>query len=77
MAQNAKTYLLGTGVEMTVDQTAKKLTLEIDLSQEYGPTGTGASEMIASTGSYQLIPGFPGLKVTAMVIKPYPKVKEK
>lgn len=62
---------LGVNTEVTVD--GDFLMLKIDLRERNGATSTANSEMVSSTGGYQYVPGHPDLKVSAMVIKPYPK----
>ena len=44
-------------VEMKVSEDGTKLTIEVDLTQEFGPSKSGKTIVIASTEGNQTIPG--------------------
>ena len=58
-------------VEMKVDGT--KLTIVVDLSQEFGLSSSGKSVTIASTEGNVAVPGFEEVKIGLNVYKPRPK----
>lgn len=48
-------------VKMTVD--GDKLTIEIDLTKDFGLSKTGKTSVVASTGGFAEVDGKPGLKL--------------
>lgn len=60
-----------TNTKMSV--TGDILTIEIDLAQRHGASGSGKSETVASTGGNQDLEGYPGIKVGVNVFKMLPK----
>ncbi len=58
-------------VEMKVD--GNKLTIVVDLSQEFGLSSSGKSVTIASTEGNVAVPGFEEVKIGLNVYKPRPK----
>ena len=58
-------------VEMKVDGT--KLTIVVDLSQEFGLSSSGKSVTIASTEGNVAVPGSEEVKIGLNVYKPRPK----
>lgn len=53
----AQSFPLGTkGVNAKLSADGKKLTIEIDMTKNYGLSGSGKNEIIASTGGNQPIP---------------------
>ena len=57
-----------TNVETQVE--GNKLTIIIDLSKEYGPTGSGKSTKVASSDGNMAIPGREEIKLGINVYKP-------
>lgn len=58
-------------VEMKVD--GNKLTIVVDLSQEFGLSSSGKSVTIASTEGNVAVPGDEEVKIGLNVYKPRPK----
>jgi len=56
-----------TNVESKV--TGSKLTIEIDLSQEFGRSKSGKTITIASTGGFQAVKGQDGISMNINVCK--------
>ena len=55
-------------INMTVK--GKKLTIEVDLSKEFGVSSSGKSIIIASTEGNQPIGGMPEVKIGLNIYKP-------
>ena len=66
MAQTKQT--IGQNIEMSVE--GNKLTLTIDLSQQFGISGSGKSQIIASTGGNVSVPGNESVKIGVNVYRP-------
>ncbi|HEY4036173.1 MAG TPA: hypothetical protein VGL94_19615 [Ktedonobacteraceae bacterium] len=58
-------------VEIKVD--GDKLTIIVDLSQEFGLSSSGKSVTIASTEGNVVVPGYEEVKIGLNVYKPRPK----
>jgi len=58
-------------VEIKVD--GNKLTIIVDLSQEFGPSSSGKSITVASTEGNVSVPGTEEVKIGLNVYKPRPK----
>jgi hypothetical protein len=58
-------------VEIKVD--GDKLTIFVDLSQEFGLSSSGKSVTIASTEGNVVVPGYEEVKIGLNVYKPRPK----
>jgi hypothetical protein len=56
--QNVKTTVKGT-----------KLTIEIDLSQDFGPSTSGKTNIIATTSGFTSIEGAPGVSLGLNVVR--------
>jgi hypothetical protein len=59
---------MATNIETVVE--GDKLIITIDLSKEYGPTGSGKSTKIASSDGNMAVPGREDIKVGLNVYKP-------
>ena len=66
MAQTKQT--VGQNVEMSLE--GNKLTLTIDLSRQFGISGSGKSHIIASTGGNVSVPGNEAVKIGVNVYRP-------
>ena len=66
MAKTRQT--VGQNIEMSVE--GNKLILTIDLSQQFGISGSGKSTIIASTGGNVSLPGNESIKVGVNVYRP-------
>ena len=66
MAQTKQT--VGQNIEMSVE--GNKLTLTIDLSQQFGVSGSGKSTIIASTGGNVSVLGNETVKIGVNVYRP-------
>lgn len=66
MAQTKQT--VGQNVEMSLE--GNKLILTIDLSQQFGISGSGKSTIIASTGGNVSVPGNEDVKIGVNVYRP-------
>ena len=66
MAQTKQT--VGQNVEMSLD--GNKLTITIDLSKQFGISGSGKSTIIASTGGNVSVPGNEAVKIGVNVYRP-------
>lgn len=63
--KDSKNVELGTNVNATVE--GDTLTLVFDLSQDHGPTKSGKTHMIATTGGFAAVPGHDGVIVSLNV----------
>lgn len=59
---------VGQNVEMSLD--GNKLTITIDLSKTFGISGSGKSQIIASTGGNVSVPGNESVKIGLNVYRP-------
>lgn len=66
MAQTKQT--VGQNVEMSLE--GNKLTVTIDLSREFGISGSGKSRIVASTGGNVSVPGNESVKIGVNVYRP-------
>lgn len=66
MAQTKQT--VGQNVEMSLE--GNKLTITIDLSKQFGISGSGKSHIIASTGGNVSVPGNEAVKIGVNVYRP-------
>jgi len=66
MAQTKQT--VGQNVEMSLE--GNKLTITIDLSKTFGISGSGKSQIIASTGGNVSVPGNESVKIGLNVYRP-------
>ena len=66
MAQTKQT--IGQNVEMSLD--GNKLTITIDLAKQFGISGSGKSQIIASTGGNVSVPGNEAVKIGVNVYRP-------
>ncbi len=66
MAQTKQT--VGQNVEMSLE--GNKLTITIDLSRQFGISGSGKSHIIASTGGNVSVPGNEAVKIGVNVYRP-------
>ena len=66
MAQTKQT--VGQNVEMSLE--GNKLTITIDLSKQFGISGSGKSQIIASTGGNVSVPGNEAVKIGVNVYRP-------
>ncbi len=64
----AQTTQVGQNIEMSVE--GNKLTLTIDLSQQFGISGSGKSTIIASTGGNVSVLGNESVKIGVNVYRP-------
>lgn len=48
----------------------KKLTIVIDLDADHGPSKSGKTQVVATTGGNADVPGFPGFKLGINCYKP-------
>lgn len=55
-------------VQMTVN--GNKLTIEVDLDQNFGPSSSGKSDTIATTEGSVSVPGYDQIKVGLNIYKP-------
>lgn len=46
-----------------------KLIIEVDLSQNFGPSSTGKTNRVASSGGFMAIDGMPGMSLSLNVAK--------
>jgi hypothetical protein len=54
---------VGSNVTLAVSPDGKKLTIEIDLTRDLGPSSTGKTRMVATTKGNAEVPGHPALKL--------------
>ena len=66
MAQTKQ--IVGQNIEMSVE--GNKLTLTIDLSQQFGTSGSGKSTIIASTNGNVSVPSDESIKIGVNVYRP-------
>ena len=66
MAQTKQ--MVGQNIEMSLE--GNKLTLTIDLSKQFGISGSGKSHIIASTGGNVSVPGNESVKIGVNVYRP-------
>jgi len=66
MAQTKQT--VGQNVEMSLD--GNKLTITVDLSKQFGVSGSGKSQIIASTGGNVSVPGNEAVKIGLNIYRP-------
>ncbi len=66
MAQTKQT--VGQNVEMSLD--GNKLIIIVDLSKTFGVSGSGKSQIIASTGGNVSVPGNESVKIGVNVYRP-------
>lgn len=57
------TTTVGTNVRLVVSPDGKTLTIEIDLTKEFGPSSTGKTIIVASSQGNADIPGKPGFRL--------------
>lgn len=57
-------------VTMKVDSKKKELTITVDLSKEFGKSGSGKNIIIASTEGNTSIDGTDGVKIGLNIYKP-------
>ena len=68
VAEEREVSMSGENVSMRVDGSI--LVIEIDLSQSLGPSSSGKSEIIATSGGNIPVPGLPEVKVGLNVFRP-------
>lgn len=67
MAQG-NTQTVGQNVELRLD--GNKLTITVDLSKQLGISGSGKSQIIASTGGNVSVPGNESVKIGLNIYRP-------
>lgn len=60
---------VGNNVSLAVSADGKKLTIEIDLTKEFGPSSSGKTILVASTQGNAEIPGRPGMRLGLNLFK--------
>lgn len=65
---NEKTAV-GQNVTMQLSPDGKKLTVEIDLTGNLGPSSSGKTLIVATTGGNADVPGKPGMKIGVNVYR--------
>ena len=61
-------------VDMQVE--GNVLTVKVDLSKDFGPSSTGKTKIISSTGGPKRIPGVEGVSLNMTVFRKIPKEKQ-
>jgi len=56
-------------VKMTVSDDRKTLTIVVDLTQDFGPSSSGKTTIVASTEGNADVPDVPGMKIGLNVYK--------
>ena len=56
-------------VKMTVSDDRKTLTIVVDLTQDFGPSSSGKTTIVASTEGNANVPDVPGMKIGLNVYK--------
>jgi hypothetical protein len=54
---------VGSNVSLTVSEDGKKLTIEIDLTRDLGPSASGKTRLVASTQGNAEVPGQPTMRL--------------
>lgn len=62
-------------VTMTVSKDKKKLTIELDLTQDHGPSTSGKTLIVASTEGNAKVPDIEGMQIGLNVYKKNPAFK--
>lgn len=62
-AKTATTAEVGQNIALSVSKDGTTLTITIDLTQDFGPSSSGRTNIIASTKGNAEIPGKPGFKL--------------
>lgn len=60
-------------VAMKVSSDKKKLTIEVDLTQDFGPSASGKTQIIASTEGNAKVDGVESVQIGMNVYKKLPK----